>query len=627
MASKDIKYVGKDFDGFKSNLIEFAKNYFPATYNDFDVASPGTMFIEMASYVGDVLSYYTDYALKESMLHRATERKNLYDLAQGFGYKPKISVAASCKLDVYLKIPALQVSTGNNAFGGSSSVPDWDYAPIIEEGMVIKTDGDIRFTTMNAIDFQASSSMDPTEVSVHTINATTSNPEYYLLKKSVNITSGELRETTYTGNSTKNQRFTINDDNVIGINTVTDGDSNAWYEVPFLAQDTIFGENVNSAAFDPSTNSEKFEVPYILTLKRTPRRFITRISDDDKLTLQFGSGVSTYADSVILPNPHNVGTNLPGSTDNLNKAFDPANFMKTNTYGKAPTEALTINYTVGYGLSSNVSTGTITSVISKTITQNSDDVTSGLTTIVEASLAVNNPEPARGGKSQETTEDIRENALAHFSTQQRAVTKEDYIIRTYSMPPKFGSVPKVYITNDTQIDMKTREEVNNPLALNLYVLGYDKNKNLANVNSACKRNLKNYLSQYRLMTDAVNIKNGYTINIGLDFEVVVLAGYNSRTVVLHCINKLKELLHIEKMQFMQPIVIKDLQLELSKVDGVQSVMKFDIKNKWRTSLGYSGIKYNLEEANKGGIIYPSKDPSIFEIKYPNADIQGRATTY
>ena len=124
MASKDIKYVGKDFDGFKSNLIEFAKNYFPATYNDFDVASPGTMFIEMASYVGDVLSYYTDYALKESMLHRATERKNLYDLAQGFGYKPKISVAASCKLDVYLKIPALQVSTGNNAYGGVDSVPD-----------------------------------------------------------------------------------------------------------------------------------------------------------------------------------------------------------------------------------------------------------------------------------------------------------------------------------------------------------------------------------------------------------------------------------------------------------------------------------------------------------------------
>ncbi len=627
MASKDIKYVGRDFDGFKSNLIEFAKNYFPNTYNDFDTSSPGTMFIEMASYVGDVLSFYTDYALKESMLHRATERKNLYDLAQGFGYKPKISVASTCKLDVYIKIPALQTSTEDNAFGGAASAPDWDYAPVIEQGMVVTTDGGIKFYTMDSVNFQASSSSDTTDVTVHTINATTSNPEYYLLKKTVLVSSGDIRTTSYGGTGTKSQKFTINDDNVIGINEVTDGDSNRWYEVPYLAQDTVFGENVNSAAFDPTTSGEHSKTPYILTLKKTPRRFVTRINGDNKLVLQFGSGISTIADSLILPNPNNVGTNLPGSSDNLNKAFDPSNFMKTKTYGQAPTEALTVKYTVGYGLAGNVSTGTITTVESKTITQNSDDVSDALKNIVDASIAVNNPEPASGGKSQETIEDVRENALAHFATQQRAVTKEDYIIRAYSMPPKFGSVPKVFITQDTQIDMKTREEVNNPLALNMYVLGYDQNKNLANCNEASKKNLKNYLSQYRMMTDSINIKNGYIINLGVDFEIVVLAGFNSRTVVLTCIDKLKELMHIDNMQFMQPIIIKDLQLELSKIDGVQSVMKFEIRNKWRESLGYSGVKYNLEDANKGGIIYPSKDPSIFEIKYPNIDIQGRATTY
>tara|TARA_R110000851_G_scaffold37986_4_gene97768 strand:+ start:18904 stop:20787 length:1884 start_codon:yes stop_codon:yes gene_type:complete len=627
MASKDIKYVGRDFDGFKNNLIEFAKNYFPATYNDFDTASPGAMFIEMASYVGDVLSYYTDYALKESMIHRATERKNLYDLAQGFGYKPKVSVAATCTLDVYIKIPAMQLSTGDNAFGGVDSVPDWDYAPIIESGMVVKTDGDIKFTTMDSIDFQASSSMDPTEVSVHTINSTTSNPEYYLLMKSVIVSSGEIKTATYTGNGKKSQKFTIEDNNVISVNSVTDADTNTWYEVPYLAQDTIFGENVNTDAFDPSTSADKVGTPYILTLKKTPRRFVTRISDTDNIVLQFGSGINGVSDSIVLPNPNNVGSNLAGSSDNLNTAFDPSNFMKTKTYGKAPSEALTISYTKGYGIASNVSTGTITSIASKTITQNSDDVTSALQNIVTLSLAVNNPEPASGGKSQETIEDIRENALAHFSTQQRAVTKEDYIIRAYSMPPKFGSVPKVFITNDTQVDLKTREEVANPLALNLFVLGYNANKQLANVNAACKKNLKNYLSQFRMMTDSVNIKNGYVINLGIDFEVVVLSGFNSRTVILKCIDKLKALTHIDNMQFMQPLIIKDYQLELSKIEGVQSVMKFEIRNKWRTSLGYSGNKYNLEDANKGGIIYPSKDPSIFEIKYPNADIQGRATTY
>lgn len=627
MASKDIKYVGRDFDSFKANLQEFAKNYFPNTYSDFETASPGQMFIEMASYVGDVLSYYTDYALKESMIHRATERKNLYDLAQGFGYKPKISVASTVLLDVYIKIPALQVSSEDNAYGGASSVPDWDYAPIVEEGMICSTDGDIKFYTLDSVNFQASSSMDPTEVTVHTINATTSNPEYYLLKKQVLAASGNKKTTAFNANGTKNQKFTINDTDVISVDNVVDGDDNKWYEVPYLAQDTIFGENVNTPEFDPTTSDASAGVPYILTLKRTPRRFVTRINESNQLVLQFGSGVSSVADTVIIPNPNNVGTNLPGSATNLTKAFDPANFMKTKTYGKAPTEALTITYIKGYGLESNVSTGTISNINSKTISQNSDDITDALKTIVTNSLAVTNPEPASGGKSQESIEDIRENALAHFSTQQRAVTKEDFIIRAYSMPAKFGSVPKVFIANDTQIDMKTREEVNNPLALNMYVLGYDKDKRLANVNEACKKNLKNYLSQFRMMTDSVNIKNGYIINLGIDFEIVVLSGYNSRTVVLSCIDKLKELMHIDNMQFMQPIVIKDLQLELSKIDGVQSVMKFDIRNKWRTSLGYSGIKYNLEDANKGGIIYPSKDPSIFEIKYPNIDIQGRATTY
>ncbi len=130
-----------------------------------------------------------------------------------------------------------------------------------------------------------------------------------------------------------------------------------------------------------------------------------------------------------------------------------------------------------------------------------------------------------------------------------------------------------------------------------------------------------------MMTDSVNIKNGYIINLGIDFEIVVLSGYNSRTVVLSCIDKLKELMHIDNMQFMQPIIIKDLMLELSKIDGVQSVMKMDIRNKWRASLGYSGNKYNLEDANKSGIIYPSKDPAVFEVKFPEKDIQGRTTTY
>ena len=628
MASKDIKYVGRDFDGFKSNLIEFAKNYFPNTYNDFDTSSPGAMFIEMAAYVGDVLSYYTDYALKESLIHKASERKSIYDLAQTFGYKPKVSVASTVELDVYIKIPSTFKVTSEEADGGVNSKPDWSYAPIVNEGMVVKTEGDIRFRTINAIDFQASSSIDPTTVTVHTSNATTGQPEYYLLKKKVVAISGEKKTQDISISSVvKNRSETINDTDVVEIVSVVDEDSNSWYEVPFLAQDTIFKENVNNSAFDPTTAADKVNAPYILSLRKTARRFVTRVNENDRLVLQFGSGISNESDIIITPNPNNVGSNLPGSTSKLDTAFDPSNFMYTRTYGKSPDSSLTVTYTKGYGLAGNVATGLINKVVSKTLTQNSENLDGGLITVVDASIAVVNPSPATGGKSKETVEEIRQNALAHFATQHRAVTREDYIIRALSMPPKFGSVPKVFLTQDKQMDISSQEELDNPLALNMYVLGYNKDKNLENCGEAVKKNLKNYLSQYRMLTDAVNIKNGYVINIGIDFEIVALPGRNSREVILRCIERLKHLFNIDNMQFMQPIIVRDVILEISKIDGVQSVMKLDIRNKWRKSLGYSGVKYNLEEANKNGVIYPSKDPSVFELKFPDKDIQGRTTTY
>jgi hypothetical protein len=130
-----------------------------------------------------------------------------------------------------------------------------------------------------------------------------------------------------------------------------------------------------------------------------------------------------------------------------------------------------------------------------------------------------------------------------------------------------------------------------------------------------------------LMTDSINIKNGYIINIGINFQIVVLPGRNSKEVVLRCIDALKLEFHIDRMQFNNPIIVKDTILTLAGVEGVQSVMGVDFVNKWRESEGYSGNKYDLELANQNGIIYPSLDPAVFEIKFPNQDIKGEVVTY
>jgi hypothetical protein len=619
--SKDIKYSNKDFGGIKNELMSYAKNYFPTAYNDFSSASPGMMFMEMAAYVGDVLSYYTDYSMKENMIQHAQERKNLYSLAQSFGYKPKVSVASVVTIDAFMEVPA----TGT----GAASAPDYDYAPILLTGMVIKNSGGIKFTTINDIDFASEGSDDVVDVSISRVDGN-GQPTHYILKKQVQAVSGEGKTKSITlGDPEKYKKILISDDNIIGIDKVVDSDDNIWYEVPYLAQDTLFESHVNSSAFDPTQSDNSKAAPYILSLRKTTRRFISNITSENKFEIQFGSGISTDPDVEIIPSPSNVGKKIIGSSDNMDISFDPSNFLYTNTYGQVPANTtLTVHYSTGYGIKGNVDSDQLTTIVSgKSFSFRVDGLNSTLKTAVEGSLTINNPEPATGGKSTETLEEVRNNALAHFATQQRAVTKEDYIIRAYSLPSKFGSVNKVCMEQDSQIDNKTEKPVNNPLALNMYVLGYNKEKSLTNLNSTTKGNLKKYLSQYRLMTDSINIKNGYIINMGINFSIVVLPGRNSKEVILRCIDALKAEFHIDRMQFNQPIIVKDTILTLANVEGVQSVINVDFVNKWRESGGYSGNKYDLELANQNGIIYPSLDPAVFEIKFPNKDIKGEVVTY
>jgi len=167
-------------------------------------------------------------------------------------------------------------------------------------------------------------------------------------------------------------------------------------------------------------------------------------------------------------------------------------------------------------------------------------------------------------------------------------------------------------------------EVNNPFAINMYVLGYDVNKKLTNLNEAVKQNLKTYLGEYRMLTDGINIINGFIINIGVDFEIMVYSNYNKREVVTNCLTELQEYFNIDNWTFNKPINISEIELILANVEGVMSVPSVIISNLCGGDGNYSTNRYNINDATKGKIIYPSLDPSIFEVKYPNKDIKGRA---
>ena len=619
LVKKDVKYLNKDFAQLRKNLVNFTKTYFPNTYNDFNESSPGMMFLEMSAYVGDVLSFYTDTQARESLLSQAEERYNIYQLAQMMGHKPKTFTPSTTKVDAYQLVPA--------EGSGTSARPDMKYALTVKSNAELVTEGGQKFRTLDSVDFKFSSSANPTTVTVYELDDA-ANVTYYLLKKQVDVVSGTIKTKDYTFGDPKIYDKIVlpeEDTNVLEIIEIRDQDNNIWYEVPYLAQDTIMKPIRNIPFNDPELSQHQGSVPYIMKLQKTARRFVTRLREDNRTEIQFGSGISAEASEDIIPNPLNVGSGLTSLKRTIDMSIDPSNFLYTNTYGQTPSDTtLTVKYSVGGGVKDNVSANTITQKSSISFENAIEPLDSTLLTSAKDSVQFNNPEPAIGGKQANNIDSIRQEAMANFAAQNRSITKEDYIVRCYSMPAKFGSVSKAYILQDSQIDSTDpNSRIANPFALNLYVLSYDDNKNFVKPNKAIQENLKTYLGQFRMMTDAVNIKTAFVINIGIEFEIIVLPNYNANEVVLRCIDFFKKRFDNDKMQINAPILTSNLMAELDNVEGVQSVNEIEIVNKYDTKLGYSGNVYDIETATKNKILYPSLDPCIFEIKYPNKDIKGR----
>jgi len=353
-----------------------------------------------------------------------------------------------------------------------------------------------------------------------------------------------------------------------------------------------------------------------------PRRFTSRFRADGSLEIEFGPGINSVADTAVLPNPNNVSVGLTGGgLSTLSSSFDPTNFVTTQTYGLAPKNtSISFQYLVGGGAASNVLSNELTQIVSYTVSGN---------TTYQNTIVVNNTDPASGGGDGDTVDELRMNIAAEFPTQYRAVTQEDYLARTLSMPPQYGKISKAYVTKDDatfnnymQGDISQKDQV----LVSLYVLGLDLNNHLANPSPALLQNLQTYLSDYRMMTDAINIKPGYIINIGCDFDIIIRPNYTSQDVIARCILTLQDYFNINNWQINEPIILGDIYSLLDVVEGVQTVKDVRIINKSGEADGYSKYSYDISAGSLNGVIYPSLDPSIFEVKYPNTDIQGRVVT-
>jgi len=648
----NVNYLNKDFSTFKNTLIEYAKTYFPNSYRDFNETSPGMMLIEMSAYVGDVLSFYIDQQYKEMMLPLAEERRNVINMANMLGFKVLPINPA------YVDLTFTQTVTANSD-DINNIVPNLSEAFAIDKGAKIlsTTDSSIFFETLDVVDFTTSGSID-IEPEQNTFDSN-GVVETYKLTRKIRAVSSETKTKTFTISSPKKfLKLTLPETNVVEIISCIDSSDNEWYEVDFLAQDRVpidthyDNDSDRTTAYDYFTNAEgvsEVPVPYSLQYEKSSKRFITEINEDDTTSLVFGNGVlrSGQIEESAFIQLDQVGITIPGEESDIDAFVDPLNFNdNSNTLGETPAHTtLTIRYRVGGGISSNVPSGDLTTI---------DSSTDIIGTSSGKNLTVTNEQPARGGSNGLSIEEIRRGAKSFFATQNRCVTQEDFEARILSMPAKFGNIAKVLVDR-TALD-------GGETTLDVFLLSYDNNKNLvtlpADVDSVAhpiKTNLKNYLDNYRMITDEIQIVDGKIINFGVVFDVVAHRSANKSDVKLRCINSIINYFNIDKMQFRQPIFLSDIEYELMGLDGVRSVnfvklgqgnssadfldelnpnedrplYDFNVNNPDVAIYdGEYGFQYDFTQFYGGagslsdGIILPSVTPSVFELKNPRENVKG-----
>lgn len=594
---KVIKYLNLTHPEFVESLQEWSKIYFPAESKNLNSkASSGRHFIEISSFVGDVLSFYLEDRFRNSNITTANDPRSVVNLAEGLGYKFRGPSAARGDESFYLEVPAITGSAGNY-------IPDLRYAFNFKNVQLINNNG-VPFEALGDVDFSEVNISSSLESRVSKTNSS-NQPTHFVLKKNVEVIAGKtLSETFAIGSYVAFREVELSNANVLDIISVKDSEGNDWYEVDYLAQEAIF-EGIENAGSDSA------DVPYLLKIKTVPRRFVRKVNPvTGKTRLIFGSGKGADVGDPIVPSVSELSLDLKGKLTFSPTSIDPQNFLKSRTLGLSPyNTTLTIRARVGGGKISNTAAGSLNTIASKNVVFNQSALSATELNNTIGSFTARNLAPIEGGEDAENIDLIKKNSAAFFAAQGRVNTKEDYIARSLSIPSKFGNVFRVYPVNNC----------NKNGGVQIYVLARDAGGAVVVPTSNFKTNLKNYLSFFSRMNQGIDILDGKIINIGVEYSIVVTPGMNKSEVKFNTLLKVKDYFNIEKWQLNQPIIIDEIRCLIKDTPGVVSIPELKIVNKNNTTDGvsYSQFSYDIRSNTRNGILFGIPE-GIFEIKYPDA---------
>jgi len=605
-------YLARDFNGFRTVLLDYARQYYPDRIQDFSESSLGGLFLDMAAYVGDNMSFYMDHLYNELNSDTVVETENIERILRNAGVKITGASSATVNVDFYVEVPVLNDGTLR---------PDPQLIPTILANTVVSADNGVTFSLIEDVKFWKSDSIsgeisvDSATVEVINGRRINGNIVSKVLKKSGVCVSGDLKtQVVQIGDFVQFRRIELDETNVTQIVSVVDGLGNAYYEVDNLTHDVVY-KNVLSNSYESGIETL---VKDNLKIIPAPYRFVREVSLTGRSsTLVFGGGDANSMEDDVIPDPSELAIPIPYSQTFSRSSLNPQKLLQTTTLGSAASNTrLSITYRYGGGLFHNVDPQTIVNIQDLQI-EFPENPTPGQQSQIRSSVAVSNPNPAAGGEDAPTSEELLALVPTLRNSQERIVTKEDMLARVYTMPSNFGRVFRASIVRNP----------NNPLASRLYIISRNADGQLINSPDALKINLKRYLSSYRMISDAVDVFDAGIINLELFFQIVVDPSLNKSLLLQSIISDLREQFSINRLHIGQPIVISDVVSTIFSKPGVISVDSIKFNNLYGTvkNREYSPVSYDPQLNTRNQIIYPP-DGSIFEIKYPDVNIIGRCVT-
>lgn len=588
-----IKYTSRDFNSIRSDLIDYAQKHYSNTFKDFSEAGFGSLMLDTTAYIGDILSFYLDYSVNESFLDTAIEYDNVLKLGRQMGYKFNPNPSSYGVATFYIIVPAPTTGTG----------PDTDYVPILKRGTQVSSIDGVGFTLNEEVNFANPNN----EIVVAKVNETTGVPTFYAIKAKGQVVSGEIQSTQFNlGKFQKFLKLRLNVDNVTEVVSVFDGEGHEYFEVDYLSQDVVYRSTKNRGTDNKTVQStlRPFVVPRRFTIERTRT----------ELFLQFGFGTE-IEDTSVDPavDPSRVVLDVHGKNYTSDTSFDPTNFLKTDKLGVAPSDTtLTVSYRVNDAKNTNVGADSIINVDAPFFEfADSSILNNAKLNNVINSLEVTNEESITGDVTLPNSEELKKRIYNVFSSQNRAVTLQDYKSLCYSMPPQFGAIKRVNIVRDPDSFRRN---------LNLYVISEDEDGNLVKTSQAIKDNLKLWLNQSRMINDTIDILDAKIVNIGFEFTAISSLNANKFDVLSDAITQLVSYYN-QKFEIGDPFYVTDIYNQVNKMDGIIDVSRVKVIRK--DGEAYSSLWFDMDDNfSEDGRYIRVPNNVIFEIKYPDVDIKG-----